>query len=171
MALQQIPGQYSGYIASRYSSMNKRSLGKLTSANHISSIHSQEPAMYDKKIISLYTQTSLYSNDFLQMIMKNEPYYIDRATNYWQWKVAVPYQFPTLIEVPDSTLTASNLGIDRQTFDLVFDKKDFFINDVITANRMYGQQFIIKNDPVPYGRGWKYTVALLKHQLQPYLNR
>jgi hypothetical protein len=161
MALQQIPGYNSGYIATRYSSMNKRSLGKLTSANHISSIHSMEPAMYDKKIISLYTQTSLYANDFLQMIMKNEPYFIDKATNYWQWKVAVPYQFPTLIRIPDSTLTASNLGIDRQTFDLVFDKKDFFINDTITPNRMYGQQFIVTNDPVPDGRGWRYTLQLV----------
>lgn len=161
MTFQQIPGQNSGYIATRYSSMNKRGLGKLTSANHISMLHSSEPAMYDKKIISLYTQTSLYANDFLQMVMKNEPYFIDGATDYWQWKVAVPYQFPTIIRIPDTTLTASNLGIDRQQFDLVFDKRDFYINDVITGNRMYGDQFIVMNDPVPDGRGWRYTLQLV----------
>jgi hypothetical protein len=124
-------------------------------------LHSESPADYDKKIISLYTQTSLYSNDFLQMIMKSKPYYINKATDYWKWKVNVPYQFPVLIEVPDSTLNLSNIGIDRQTFEMIFDKKEFFINDVITANRMYGQQFIVMNDPVQWGRAWKYTMQLV----------
>jgi len=124
-------------------------------------LHSESPADYDKKIISLYTQTSLYSNDFLQMIMKSKPYYINKATDYWKWKVNVPYQFPVLIEVPDTTLNLSNIGIDRQTFEMVFDKKEFFINDVITANRMYGQQFIVMNDPVQWGRAWKYTMQLV----------
>ena len=161
MALQQIPGYSSGYIATRYSSMNKRALGKFTDSNHIQMLHSESPADYDKKIISLYTQTSLYSNDFLQMIMKSKPYYINKATDYWKWKVNVPYQFPVLVEVPDSTLNLSNIGIDRQTFEMVFDKKEFYINDVITANRMYGQQFIVMNDPVQWGRAWKYTMQLV----------
>lgn len=161
MALQQIPGQNSGFIATRYSSMNKRALGKFTDSNHIQMLHSKEPAMYDKKIISLYTQMSLYSNDFLQMIQKSKPYYIDRATDYWQWKVSVPYQFPTLVEIPDSTTALTNIGIDGQTFQLVFDKKEFFINDVITANRMYGQQFKVVEDPLPYGRAWLYTFVLI----------
>jgi len=161
MALQQIPGYSSGYIATRYSSMNKRALGKFTDSNHIQMLHSESPADYDKKIISLYTQTSMYSNDFLQMLMKSKPYFIDKATDYWKWKVSVPYQFPVLIEVPDSTLLLSNIGIDRQSFEMVFDKKEFFINDVITANRMYGQQFIVVNDPLPYGRAWKYTMQLV----------
>lgn len=161
MALQQIPGYSSGYIATRYSSMNKKALGKFTDSNHIQMLRAESPADYDKKIISLYTQTSLYSNDFLQMIMKSKPYYINKATDYWKWNVNVPYQFPVLIEVPDSTLNLSNIGIDRQTFEMVFDKKEFFINDVITANRMYGQQFIVMNDPIPWGRAWKYTMQLV----------
>ncbi len=37
----------------------------------IVAVHSTEPADYDKKIISLYTQSSLYSNDFLDMINKS----------------------------------------------------------------------------------------------------
>lgn len=160
MALQTIPGQYSGYIASRYSSMNKRAIGKLTDSNHIASLNSVSPALYDKMIISLYTQTSQYSNDLMQMIMKTTPYYIDKATDVWQWKVGVPYQFPTIVAVPDSTLTATNLGLAGHTFDVVFDKKDFYINDVITGNRMYGQQFTVKADPIPYGTGYLYTLKL-----------
>ena len=164
MALQQIPGYSSGYIATRYSSMNKKALGKFTDSNHISMLHSDTPADYDKKIISLYTQTALYANDFLQMLMKTKPYYIDKPTDYWKWKVNVPYQFPVLIEVPDATATqaaAGNLGLDRLTFTLVFDKKEFYLNDVVSANRMYGQQFICKADPIPYGRAWLYTFALV----------
>ncbi len=162
MALQSLPGYSQGFIASRYSSMNKRALGKFTDSNHITSIAQQSPADYDKKIISLYTQTSLYANDFLQMIMKSKPYYIDKATDYWKWKVAVPYQFPVLIQVPDSTLAlGNNVGIDQQTFDLIFDKEEFFMNDVITANKMYGDQFICKSDATKWGRGFKYTFQLV----------
>ena len=161
MALQTIPGNTAGYIATRYSSMNKRALGKLTDANHISQLHMSEPADYDKKIISLYTQTSLYANDFLQMINKTTPYYIDKATDYWKWKVSVPFQFTTLIQVPDSTLALSNIGINRQPFEVVFDKKEFYMNDVITANRMYGQQFLVLNDPLPEGRAWRYQLQLM----------
>lgn len=161
MALQTIPGQTSGYIATRYSSMNKKALGKLTDANHISQLHMSEPADYDKKIISLYTQTSLYANDFLQMINQTTPYYIDKNTDYFKWKVSVPYQFVTLVEVPDSTLALTNIGINRQPFQMVFDKKEFFVNDVITSNRMYGQQFIVLEDPTPYGRAFLYTLQLV----------
>ncbi len=161
MALQQIPGYSSGFIATRYSSLNKRALGKFTDSNHLSQLHMSDPADYDKKIISLYTQTSLYANDFLQMVNKAKPYYIDKNTDHWKWKVRVPYQFPTIVEVPDSTLALSNIGIDRQVFEVVFDKKEFFISDVITANKMYGQQFIVVNDPTPYGRAWRYQLQLV----------
>lgn len=160
MALQTIPGQSSGYIATRYSSMNKRSIGKLTDSNHIASLNSVTPAMYDKMVISLFTQSRQYSNDLMQMILKTTPYFIDKATDVWMWKVGVPYQYPSIIRVPDSTLTQTSLGIAGHTFELVFNKKDFYINDVITGNRMYGQQFSIKSDPVPDGTGWRYTVKL-----------
>jgi len=67
MAIQTIPG-LTGFTYARVASMDKRAVGKLTDANHLESFHSTEPADYDKKIISLYTQSSLYSNDFLDMI-------------------------------------------------------------------------------------------------------
>ena len=63
MALQTIPG-FTGFAATRVSSMDKRSIGKFTDANHMESLHMTDPADYDKKIISLYTQTQLYANDF-----------------------------------------------------------------------------------------------------------
>ena len=161
MAFQQIPGNTAGYISTRVASMNKRALGKLTDANHISQLHSESPAWYDKKIISLYTQTSFYSNDFLQMVDASTPYLIDKVTDYFKWNVCVPFQFTTITEVPDSTLALTNIGINRQPFELIFDKKEFFINDVITADKMYGQQFIVLMDPSPSGRAWRYTLQLV----------
>jgi len=102
MAIQTIPG-LTGFTYARVASMDKRAVGKLTDANHLESFHSTEPADYDKKIISLYTQSSLYSNDFLDMINKSTPYYIDNNSDAWKWQVQVPYKFPKIIDVPVST--------------------------------------------------------------------
>lgn len=161
MALQQIPGFDSGYISRRVSSMNKTAIGKLTDSNHLSMLHMTEPAEYDKKIITLYTQTSLYANDFLQMLQKSKPYFIDKNSDYWQWDINVPYQFPKVIGLPDSTASMSRIGIDGQEFEYIMDSDEFQMNSIITANKMYGQQFLIVTDPTPYGRGYKYTATLV----------
>lgn len=161
MALTTLPGQSQGYKATRYSSYNKRALGKLTDSNHISQLHMGQPANYDKRIISLYTQTSLYANDFLQMVNKTTPYEINTASEYFRWDVCVPYQFTTLLQIPDSTDTLTNIGINHQPFEVVFDKAEFYINDVITANKMYGQQFIVLADPLQQGTAWRYTLQLM----------
>jgi hypothetical protein len=159
--LQQIPGFDTGYMSRRVSSMNKTAIGKLTDSNHLSMLHMTEPAEYDKKIITLYTQTSLYANDFLQMLQKSKPYYIDKNSDYWQWDVNVPYQFPKITGVPDSTSAQQQIGIDGQEFEFLMDSDEFQINSIITGNKMYGQQFIIVTDPVPYGRQFKYTATLV----------
>src|SRR6187455_564485 len=117
MSIQTIPGLV-GFTYARVASMDKRAVGKLTDTNHLESFHSTEPADYDKKIISLYTQSSLYSNDFLDMINKSTPFYIDNNSDAWKWDIAVPYKFPKIIDIPAS-LTAiltntGKAGIDGQ---------------------------------------------------------
>lgn len=153
MALQQIPGQQ-GYIATKYASMEGRSLGKLTASNHLSSISLSEPSKYDKDIIDIYTQNSLFSNDFMDMINKSDPYYIRSNSDSWQWGVTSVYQYAKVIAVPESTALNPTPGIDGQEFELVFDKA-FQINDVITANRMYGDDLQITSDPLPWPGGGK----------------
>ena len=91
--VQTIPG-LTGFTYARVASMDKRAVGKLTDANHLESFHSTEPADYDKKIISLYTQSSLYSNDFLDMINKCTPYFIDNNSDSWKWDIASSLQIP-----------------------------------------------------------------------------
>jgi len=161
MAIQTIPG-LTGFTYARVASMDKRAVGKLTDSNHLESFHQTEPADYDKKIISLYTQSSLYSNDFLDMINKSTPYYIDNNSDAWKWKINVPYKFPKIIDIPTSTLDLSKPGIDGQEFQVVLDSNEFSKNAVVAVgNRMYGPRWYVTKDPVQWNAGWLYTFTLL----------
>jgi len=161
MAFNKIPGQ-TGFLYSRVSSMNKRAIGKLTDTNHLESMHQEAPADYDKKIISIYTQSSLYSNDFLEMINKSTPYYIDGNSDYWKWDVDVQYKFPKIIEIPDATAQIAKLGIDGQEFALVLDTSEYVVNDVITPDRRFCKTpLVVIKDPVPYNSGFLYSFTIL----------
>lgn len=161
MAIQTIPG-LTGFTYARVASMDKRAIGKLTDANHLESFHSTEPADYDKKIISLYTQSSLYSNDFLDMINKSTPYYIDNNSDAWKWEVNVPYKFPKIIEIPQSTLDLPKVGIDGQEFQTVVDTNEFSKNSVVSVgNRQFGPRWYCVKDPVPWNSAYLYTWTLV----------
>lgn len=161
MAIQTIPG-LTGFTYARVSSMDGRAVGKLTDANHLESFHTTEPADYDKKVISLYTQSSLYSNDFLDMINKSTPYYIDNNSDSWQWDIQVPYKFPKIIDIPTSTSDLSKPGIDGQEFSLVLDTNEFSKNSIVSVgSRQYGPRFYVIKDPQPWNRGYLYTFTLV----------
>lgn len=161
MAIQTIPG-LTGFTYARYSSMDKRAVGKFTDSNHLESFHTTDPADYDKKIISIYTQSSLYSNDFLDMINKSKPFYIDTNSDSWKWGVNVPYKFPKIIDIPTSTAGLEKPGIDGQELQFVLDTAEFGIHSKISlGTRMYGQQLYVVKDPVPYGKGSLYTATLV----------
>lgn len=159
MALQTLPGA-TGYFYARKSSMDKRAIGKLTDTNHLQSFHVEHPADYDKKIITLYQQSSLYANDFLTLLNQSTPFYIDGMTDSWKWNIEVPYKFPKIIEVPSDTLEQSKIGIDGRSFQFVLDRAEFYANESVTPHVMYGQTFIITHDPVPYNSGFLYTAVL-----------
>lgn len=161
MAIQTIPG-LTGFTYARVSSMDKRAVGKLTDTNHLESFHSMEPADYDKKIISLYTQSSLYSNDFLDMINKSTPYYIDNNSDAWKWKIQVPYKFPKIIDIPSSTQDLSKPGIDGQEFQTVLDTNEFSKNSIVSVgSRQYGPRWYCTKDPLPWNNGYIYTWTLV----------
>jgi hypothetical protein len=161
MAFQEIPG-FTGYAYSRVSSKDGRALGKLTDTNHLESFHREAPADYDKKIISLYTQSSLFSNDFLEMINKSTPFYIDNNSDYWKWDVSVAYKFPKIIEIPSATASLAKPGIDGQEFTLVLDTAEYALNDVITPDRRFCKTpLVVIKDPVPYNNAFLYTFTIL----------
>jgi len=161
MAIQTIPG-LTGFNYARVASMDKRAVGKLTDSNHLESFHSTEPADYDKKIISLYTQSSLYSNDFLDMINKTTPYYIDNNSDAWKWKIGVPYKFPKIIEIPSTTSELNKVGIDGHEFQTVIDTNEFSMNSVVSVgSRQFGPRWYCVKDPMPWNAGYLYTWTLV----------
>jgi len=161
MAAQFIPG-LTGFTYARVASMDKRAIGKLTDSNHLESFHSDEPANYDKKVISLYTQSSLYSNDFLDMINKSTPYYIDNNSDAWKWDINVPYKFPKIIAIPQSTLDLATPGIDGHEFQLVLDTNEFSKNAIVSVGtRQYGPRLYVIKDPLPWNSGFLYSFTLV----------
>ena len=161
MSLQTIPG-LTGFTYARVSSMDKRAIGKLTDSNHLESFHNTEPADYDKKIISIYTQSSLYANDFLDMINKTTPFYIDNNSDAWKWKIGVPYKFPKIIEIPTATAEMVKPGIDGQEFQVVLDTNEFSKNAILSVgSRQYGPRWYIIKDPLPWNKGYLYTFTLV----------
>ncbi len=163
MSLQTIPG-FTGFQYARFSSHNRRAIGKFTDTNHLLSIQRTDPADYDKKIIQIYTQSSLYANDFLTMINQSTPYFIEYGDT-WKWKIEVPFQYAVITGLPDSTAVLSKPGIDGQPFDLILDTGEFSKNEtVIIGHRQYGPQLAVISDPSPVGRAFQYSFQLITDQ-------
>lgn len=160
MALQQIPG-FTGFVAEYRSSLDPKVIGKFTDSNHLGTLFTERPSDYDKKLITLYTQTQMFSNDFLNMINQSTPFYLDSNSDYFRWNVTVPFKFATIIEIPQSTLAMPAPGIDGHEFELVIDKPSFVKNDVITSHRMFAQNFHVITDPTPYNAGYIIKCTLL----------
>ena len=115
-----------------------------------------------RKIISLYTQSSLYSNDFLDMINKTTPYYIDNNSDAWKWKIGVPYKFPKIIEIPSTTSELNKVGIDGHEFQTVIDTNEFSMNSVVSVgSRQFGPRWYCVKDPMPWNAGYLYTWTLV----------
>lgn len=162
MALQQLPG-VTGFVVDRISSNDKRAIGKFTDANHLHSFHQAYPQDYDKKIISLYSQTSLYANDFLNMLSGSTPFLLEDGKMEWQWDMEIPYQFPEIVEVPSDTLSQDKVGIAGKEFDLILNTNEFKKNDiVIIGSKRYGQRLSVVADPKQaQARTFIYTFTLV----------
>lgn len=159
--LSAIPG-LPGFKYGRFASMDGRAIGKFTDSNHLSTLRSDRPADYDRKIIDIYTQTQLYSNDFLNMINKATPFYISGNTDSWQWEVPAPFLFPVVVEVPATTMAMDKIGIDGKEFHLVLDSSEFAKNSVIClGHKMFGPRLYVTKDPQGYAGGYLYEFTLV----------
>lgn len=158
----QLPG-VTGFVVDRISSNDKRAIGKFTDQNHLLSFHKQYPQDYDKKIISLYSQTSLYSNDFLNMLSGGTPYYLENGAMEWKWEMEIPYQFPEIVEVPSATSGQSYPGIDGKEFDLILSTNEFKKNAVVTlGTKRNGVNLYAVADPRKVGaRTWIQSFTLI----------
>ena len=154
-----LPGS-TGFLYSRFSSNNRRAYGKFTDQNHLLTLTDTDPVDYDKKIIQIYTQSKLYSNDFLNMINESDPYYIERGET-WKWKIEVPFENAKIVDIPEATSIASKVGQDGQEFQLVLDTPFTKNETVILGHRQFGQEIAVVKDPLPYGRAFLHTFTLL----------
>lgn len=157
MALHTVPG-FIGYEAKRVSSMDRQAIGKFTDTNSLYRLRTDAPEKYPKKVLSLYTQSRMWSNDFLQMIMSSETVWLNAET--FSYDVMVPYMLPVIVDVPASTLNQANIGIDGKEFEIVVDRQAFFIHNHITPDRRFGPQFYVISDGEPVHNGWKYRLTL-----------
>ena len=112
----------------------KNAVGKFTDLNYVHNILSQVPQMYDKAMIELFNQTRLYSNDFLDLVMKEgQPFMVEDPTGVFQYKIKKFTELPKVVE--NLADAVAKPGIDGQEFELVFDKNVFVVNDIITSHR------------------------------------
>lgn len=161
MAVQTLPG-FTGFKYGRVSSMDGRAIGKFTDTNHLSSMHDTDPADYDKKIISLYTQSSLYSNDFLNMVNQSTPFYIEGGSQSWKWDIESPFRFPKIIAVPETTMAQARPGIDGKEFELILDTDEFALNSIVViGNRIHGPKIFAITDPRPADMGYVQSFTLV----------
>lgn len=150
MALQTIPG-LTGLTYARVSSMDGRAIGKFTDSNHLESFHKDAPQDYDKKIISIYTQTGLVANDFLAMINKSTPFELDGLSDTWKWDIEKPFSFPKIVDVPATTTSQSDIGIDGKLFEIVVDTYVAKGSVISVGHRIFGPQLFVAYDPQPVG--------------------
>ncbi len=131
-------------IANTYSSsyLSKNKLGKLTDMNTVENILRHRPAQYDKAMLRLFTDSKLYSNDFLDLVMSgSKPFMVDDPEGTFTYKIKKRAELPKIVE--NLAADVAKPGVDKSTFELVFDKEAFSVNDIITAHR-YEQEVQIQ---------------------------
>lgn len=155
-------------VASTYYSKN--ALGKFTDKTMLDTILKDRPQQYDK-IIKLFTQTKLFSNDFTDMLMTGStPFFIDEPDGQFEYKLHKYCELPKIMVNLSDTIARP--GIDGQTFDLVFDKKVFVVNDIITAERMNQEVHLqVVDEPVAYQNFFKYTFRAIGAYADSYVSQ
>lgn len=155
-------------LASTYYAKN--ALGKFTDKNMLDTILKDRPQMYDK-VIKLFTQSRIYSNDFTDMIMSNgTPFLIDEPDSQFEYKLHKYCDLPKVVlNLAD---TIARPGIDGQEFELVFDKKVFVTNDIITAHRREQEvQLQVVEEPTTYQNFFKYKFRAIGQYADSYVSQ
>lgn len=148
----------------------KNALGKFTDKTMLDTILKDKPQAYDK-IIKLFTQTKLYSNDFTDLVMSSgTPFYLDEPDGQFEYKLHKYTELPKI--VVNLASGNSTPGIDGQEFELVFDKNVFVVNDIITAHRREQEvQIQIVSEVTHYQNFFKYTCKAIGAYADSYVDQ
>jgi len=140
---------------------SKNGLNKLTEKNFVETMLKTKPDQYDKMMIRLFTDTRLYSNDLIDLVMKSgKPFMVNDPNGVFTYKIKKRAELPKVIATYAASSTSaigSKPGIDGQEFDVVFDKQAFTVNDIITAHRYEQEtQIQIVAESERFQNGFRY---------------
>lgn len=62
--------------------------------SRLSSLDQSAPEDYEKRVASLYTQTQVVSNDFMNMLNTTKPFMVDGTSNKFAWTPPQPVEYP-----------------------------------------------------------------------------
>lgn len=146
---------------------SKNGLGKLTDKNFVETMLRTKPDQYDKMMIRLFTDTKLYHNDLLDLVMKTgKPFLVNDPNGVFTYKIKKRAELPKIIV----STAATYPGRDGSTFELVFDKNVFVVNDIITAHRYEQEtQIQIVSEGEKHQNGFKYKCTAVGASSSDYV--
>lgn len=146
---------------------SKNGLGKLTDKNFVETMLRTKPDQYDKMMIRLFTDTKLYKNDLLDLVMKTgKPFMVNDPNGVFTYKIKKRAELPKIIVSTSATYP----GRDGSTFELVFDKNVFVVNDIITAHRYEQEtQIQIVSEGEKHQNGFKYKCTAVGASSSDYV--
>ena len=150
---------------------SKNGLGKLTDKNFVETMLRTKPDQYDKMMIRLFTDTKLYSNDLIDLVMKSgKPFMVNDPNGVFTYKIKKRAELPKVIVNLASAVAKP--GIDGQEFEIVFDKNVFVVNDIITAHRYEQEtQIQIVNEGEKYQNGFKFRARAIGASSSDFVNQ
>jgi len=141
----------------------------MTDTNHLRSFLDEiEPEKVDSVVNNLFMQRQDRSTPLLS-ILETDPttMTLDGASDSWSWdfdKPVVPAEVLEATEVGNS-----NVGINKQPFDIILDRDWFTYGDVISPDRFSGKFVRVMPDGITrHGSGWKYRVQLVTDDALAY---
>lgn len=75
---------------------------ELSPFKHLNDLMKEDAEEFNKRMISLYTQTQISSNGFLNAINSTPPYHVGSTSNQFSWG---PTAGPIIMDVVDETLS------------------------------------------------------------------
>ena len=150
---------------------SKNGLGKLTDKNFVETMLRTKPDQYDKMMIRLFTDTKLYSNDLIDLVMKSgKPFMVNDPNGVFTYKIKKRAELPKVIV--NLAASIAKPGIDGQEFEIVFDKNVFVVNDIITAHRYEQEtQVQIVSEGEKYQNGFKFRARAIGASGSDFVNQ
>ena len=150
---------------------SKNGLGKLTDKNFVETMLRTKPDQYDKMMIRLFTDTKLYSNDLVDLVMKSgKPFMVNDPNGVFTYNIKKRAELPKV--VINLASAVAKPGIDGTEFEIVFDKNVFVVNDIITAHRYEQEtQIQIVAGPEKYQNAFKYRCRAMGATSSDFVNQ